>query len=174
MFTESKLTPEIVDELLQRENPGTGRPYTQSEIARMFGVSRQYVSKLRKIGGVYRSKREKIMDDHWPWQQVPVEQQLALYHVLRAHLEYIATRGEYMQEWKLQQLGAFYDRLEENGWIVEHRPDIPPNKYAEYGGFRYTKRKPSDGKLIIRQNWITNLSDADRVVWRIPPKRPEF
>lgn len=170
MSGTSGLTPAIVDELRRRVNPETGRPYTLAEIARIFGVSRQYVSKLKKLG-TYRSPREMIME-LWPWS-VPPEQQNATYHILRDHLEYMATRGRYMQEWKLNQLAEFYDRLDRNNWVVEFSPDIEPNEHAENGGFTYRRRKPSDEGLIIRQNRVTRLTSRGKVVWRFPPKRPE-
>ena len=171
MYGDQKLTPGLVDELRKRVNPETGRPYTLTEIGNMFGVSRQYVFKLKKRG-TYRSPREVIMES-WPWDNIPPEQQNATYHILRDHLEYVATQGKHMQDWKLSQLRDFYERLDRRGWVVEYSPDIGPNEHAENGGFTYRERKLSDAGLIIRQNRVTKLTDKDRVVWRFPPKRPK-
>lgn len=101
---KGELTPALVDELRQTVNPETGRPYTLTEIGTRFGVSRQYVSKLKQRG-TYQSPRETVMVS-WPWS-VPPEQQNATYHILRDHLEYVASGGEHMQGWKLRQLAEF-------------------------------------------------------------------
>lgn len=170
MYEGMRLTVEMVDYLRQEINPATNRPFTQKEIADMFGVTPQYVHKLKKQGA-YRTKREQVILRSWPWTIRP-DQQGGIYHDLRAHLEYMATRGEYMQDWKLIRLRDLYDRLDRNSWVVEYSPRIPPNKFSSSGGFSYQEREDRDEGLVIRQNEFTVLSDVDKIVWKFPPVRP--
>ena len=108
----------------------------------------------------------------FPWA-VPAEQQGWTYRTLLDHCDYIATRGRGMEEWKLRRLQDFYDKLEQENLVVEYHPEIPANEAAEAGGFAYRTREDSDGRLIIRVNDVTTLTDAGRIIWRMPPSKPE-
>lgn len=168
----AKLTPELIDELRQRTNPETGRPYTQNEIARLFGVSRQYVSKVKRSQpGWHRTPREIVME-HFPWE-VPSEfQGHWVSHMMRDHAEFMATGGRGWPEWKKVELNRFYDKLEREGVVVEFDPDIPPQPGISIGGWAYRRRRKSDGDLIIRVNRHTKLTKEGRRIWRMPPTRP--
>lgn len=161
-----KLTPSVLEELKRRG-------FSQSDIAEIFGVSRQYVSKLKLEYGLSRTPREVALDA-WPWGRVPTDHtRTSPYKRLRDHAEYMATGGKGMTFDQLRRLQGFYDKLRTHDWVVEYHPDNPPSEDINTGGFAYRSRKPSDGELIIRVNEVTHLTDEARRVWVFPPRDPE-
>ncbi|AWY04969.1 immunity repressor [Rhodococcus phage Gollum] len=65
---------------------------TQSEIAKQYGVTRQYVSWIIKTYGGTKTPRQKMLE-HFPWE-VPVEMNpQSPYRNMRNHAEYMATGG---------------------------------------------------------------------------------
>lgn len=146
--------------------------YSQSEIARMHGFTRQWVSLIvRKYGGS-RTPRQVVMDE-WPYQ-VPAELCHAMpYKRLRDHAEYVATGGKGMSEDKLKRLRSFYERLRAEDAVVEFDPAIPPiTGVSSVGGWALRKRKPADGDLLIRVNEHTNLTEKGEMIWAWPPADP--
>lgn len=135
---------------------------SQSEIARMFGVTRQAVSyHVRKYGGTL-TPRQKALES-WPFI-VPAKLCFtSAYRRLRDHAEYWATNGEGMSFEKLSKLRGFYKRLETQ--VVEYVPGE---------GFVYRERLESDGDLLIRVNQHTHLSDEGLKVWVMPQVWPEL
>lgn len=143
---------------------------SQSEIARLFGVSRQAVSYyVRKYGGALTPRQQAL--EHWPWM-VPVRFSTQVpYKRLRDHGEFYATGGKGMSVEKLSLLKSFYKRLEDQ--VVEFDPGLPPCEGAGIGGFAYRERLDSDGDLLIRVNEYTHLSDEGRKVWVMPKQLPK-
>lgn len=146
--------------------------YTQSDISRMFGVTRQYVSWIKHTYGGQLTPREEVLQ-HWPFA-VPVKMgQTTPFKRLRDHGEYFATKGKGMSEDKKRRLRAFYKKLRDENVVVEFNPDIPPIPgVSSAGGWRYVKRRKSDGDLLIRVNSHTHLTEKGKVIWRFPPRDP--
>jgi hypothetical protein len=146
--------------------------FNQSEIARLFGVTRQAVSwHVRKYGGIL-TPRQKVLE-HWPWI-VPASLCFqAPYRRLRDHGEFVATGGAGMTDEKLVRLRGFYKFLRDEDCVVEFDPDIEPQAgVAGKGGFAYRPRRKNDRDLLIRVNDYTHLSDEGRMIWRFPPIDP--
>jgi transposase len=145
--------------------------YTQSDIARMFDVTRQAVSWHRHTYNGALTVREEAMK-HYPWKVQAGQHYTSLYRLSRDHLEYMATGGKGMSRRKLSALRTFYNKLSE-GFVLEYHPDNPPQPgVCNKGGFAYRNRKVSDGDLIIRVNEYTTLTDEARMLWRMPPQLP--
>ena len=146
--------------------------YSQSDIARMYGVSRQAVSWHKRHYGGRLSPRETVRQ-HFPWS-VPTELgQCSPYKRLRDHGEYVATRGVGMSSNKIKRLRAFYKKLRENELVVEFDPTIPPNPgVAKRGGFAYRKRSIEDEDFLIRVNEHTYLTEEGKGIWRFPSVDP--
>jgi hypothetical protein len=137
--------------------------FSQSEIARQFGVTRQAVSyHVRKYGGFLTPRQQAL--ESWPWAVPTRLGQQSVCRRLRDHGEFYATSGEGMGYTKLSLLKGFYERLE--GQVVEFDPELPD-------GFVYRPRLESDGDLLIRVNEHTFLSDEGRKVWAMPAVMPE-
>lgn len=163
---KKELSIAVIEEL---KNKG----YSQSEIARMYGVSRQAVSWHKINYGGHRTPREMI-NDHFPWI-VPTELcQTSPYKRMRDHGEYMATGGKGMARYKLDRLRAWYRKLREDNVVVEYDPRIPPEPgVSNRGGFAYRDRRQTDGDLLVRVNEYTELTEEGRRIWRFPPRDPE-
>lgn len=144
--------------------------YSQSDIARMFGVTRQAVSWHKQHYGGKLTPRELVLQ-HFPWL-LPVDVGCAsAVRRLRDHGEYVATGGMGMSADKLARLRGFYEKLRSS--VLEYDPAIPPEEGVSLaGGIAFRERRPDDGDLLIRVNEYTHLSDQGRMIWRFPPVEP--
>ncbi len=149
-----------------------GKGYSQSAIARMYGVSRQAISWWIHTYGGKMTPRQIVLKA-WPWK-VPAEMsQAAPYRNMRNHGEYIATGGKGMSADKLNRLRSFYRMLREEDLVVEFDPAIPPTPgVSNKGGWAFRQRLPEDGDLLIRVNEHTNLTEDGRRIWRFPEVEP--
>ena len=172
MPREPKFTPADIEYWKGKINPDTGKKYTQSDIARIYGVTRAYVSWVKhQTQSFSRTPREAVMD-HFPWRTTAEFHESSPYKRARDHLEYMATGGKGMSHDKLRRLRWFYDYLERDNVVLEFDPDIPPSEGIQTGGFAYQPRRKDDGDLIIRVNEHTTLTEEGRMLWRFPPKKP--
>lgn len=160
------LSPAIIEGLL---NAGL----TQSDIARIFGRTRQAVSDMARKYSIPRPERQQLLERHFPWN-VPAElSQQAPYRRMRDHGEYIATEGKGMSEDKIKRLRSFYKNLRDNNLVLEFDPEIPPVPgVSNRGGFAYRKRRKSDRGLLIRVNEYTHITEEGRNIWTFPDKDP--
>jgi transcriptional regulator with XRE-family HTH domain len=171
-MTSSGLTPAIIEEL-------RAKGFTQNQIAEAYGVSRQYVSKLKRNAGMYTESPREIALKSYPWKTGERFNEHPLNRWMRHHAEYMATGGKDMAPWKLERLAWLYRHLMDNNLVVEFDPNLPPEESSSIGGgssvggFALRPREDSDGDLIIRVNEHTTLTDEGRMVWRFPPKLPE-
>jgi hypothetical protein len=146
--------------------------YSQSEIAEMFGVTRQYVSWIKHTYGGRLTPREVVLE-HFPFEVSTHQSQSSPYRRLRDHGEYVATGGVGMSQDKLKRLRSFYKKLRDEGVVLEYDPHIPPiNGVSNKGGWAFRDRTPKDDELLIRVNQFTNLTDEGRKIWRFPPQDP--
>lgn len=164
--SRSGLTPQLIEELKRKG-------WTQSRIAKEFGVSRQAVSDMkRRYPGYSKTPREEVME-HFPWK-VPTKLHDSTYNMrMRDHMEFRATSGKGMSDDKLSRLRSFYELLTTEDLVVEFDPDLPPPKGQIHGGFRLVPREESDGKLMIRVNDHTTLTEEGSWLLRIPKEWPE-
>jgi hypothetical protein len=162
---KARLSLSIIEDL---KNKG----FSQSDIARMYGVTRQHVSWIKHTYGGRLTPREKALK-HFPFK-VPTDQTNASpYKRLRDHAEFVATSGIGMSADKLKRLRTFYRNLRENDLVVEFDPNIPPEPGASItGGWAYRHRTPEDGDLLVRVNEHTTLTGDGRSIWRLPAFDP--
>jgi hypothetical protein len=163
--TLPELTVSVIDEL-------KAKGLNQSEIAEMFGVTRQAVSWHKQTYNGKRTPRE-IALQNFPWEVSSHHTRNSVYRRMRDHGEYMATGGTGMSFDSLRRLRGFYRKLRDEKLVVEFDPDLPAVPgFALYGGFALRKRRKSDGDLIIRVNEHTNLTDEGRMIWVLPPTDP--
>lgn len=164
-YGRGKLSLAVVEDL---KNKG----YNQSEIADMFGVTRQYVSWIKSTYGGRRTPREVILE-HFPFQVPQAQGDSTPFKRLRDHAEYVATGGVGMSFDKLTRLRGFYRKLRDKHLVLEFDPTLPPEPgVSSAGGWAFRKRRKSDGDLLIRVNEYTDLTDEGRRIWRLPPIDP--
>jgi hypothetical protein len=96
---------------------------SQSDIARMYGVSRQAVSWHKRHYGGRLTPREKVLE-HFPFE-VPTDMgYTSPFKRLRDHGEYVATGRVGMSKDKLQRLRALYRKLREEGLVCSNSTRI--------------------------------------------------
>jgi transcriptional regulator with XRE-family HTH domain len=162
---KERLTLAIVEAL---KNSGL----SQSDVARQYGVTRQYVSWIKHTYGGRLTPREAILKE-FPFQVPEAQGQTSPYRRLRDHGEYVATGGVGMTEDQLKRLRSFYRKLREENVVLEFDPNIPPiSGVSNKGGWAYRERLPEDGDLLIRVNEFTNITDKGRDIWRFPAVDP--
>ncbi|QGH79751.1 immunity repressor [Gordonia phage Anon] len=142
---------------------------TQSDVAKLYNVTRQAVSWHMKTYGGRMSTRQ-IVNEAWPWETKAGHDKATPYRRLRDHGEFMKTGGRGMNEDKLARLKKWWKMLRDEDLVVEFDPSIPPIKgVASHGGFAYRPREISDGNLLIRVNEHTTLTKAGAMIWRWPP-----
>lgn len=160
-----KLSLSIVEDL---KNKG----FSQSEIAEMFGVTRQYISWIKHTYGGTLTPREIVLQ-HFPFEVPAILTQASPYRRLRDHGEFVATGGKGMSKDKLDRLRAFYNKLRDEQVVLEYDPSIPPIPgVSNKGGWAFRGRVSADGDLLIRVNEHTRLTEQGRMIWRFPHKDP--
>lgn len=165
MPRNSRLTVSVIDAL---KNQGMN----QSEIAELFGVTKQAVSYHKITYEGYRTPREVVLDN-FPWQVPEAMCQTSPYRRMRDHGEYMATGGRGMSKDKLKRLRSFYKKLRDEGLVLEFDPTLSPIPgVSNKGGFAYRPRKRSDADLLIRVNKYTTLTAEGRLIWCFPPRDP--
>jgi hypothetical protein len=161
----AKLSLSLVEAL---KNKG----FNQSEIAEMYGVTRQYVSWIKHTYGGRLTPREIVLQ-HFPFV-VPTDMgNTSPFKRLRDHGEYVATGGVGMSEDKLERLRAFYRKLRDGNLVVEFDPTLPPEEgVSNKGGWAYRRRLKRDRDLLIRVNEYTFLTEEGERIWRFPQIEP--
>lgn len=145
--------------------------FTQSDIARLYNVTRQAISWHVKHYGGTKTPRQEVMQ-HWPFIVSTEMGEASVCRRLRDHGEYIATGGKGMSKFKLDNLRYFYNRSRKE--IVEYDPEIPPEAgVSPAGGWAWRKRRKSDEDRLIRVNKHTHLSEVGDMIWRFPEVEPE-
>lgn len=146
--------------------------YSQSDIARMFGKTRQAVSWHKKTYGGRLTPREEVAR-HFPWKVPQHQTQTSPYRRMRDHGEYVATGGRGMSKDKLNRLRSFYRKLRSENVVLEFDPGIEPRPgVSSQGGFVFRPRTDVDADLIIRVNEHTHLTEEGRMIWRLPEFDP--
>ncbi|MEE4025867.1 XRE family transcriptional regulator [Gordonia sp. PKS22-38] len=156
-----ELSKEVIENL-------KARGYNQTQIADMYGVTRQAVSwHLRTYGG--RRSVRQIVGESWPWETSTGHDKAVAYRYVRDHAEYVVTGGEGMGVDKLTRLRSWHKRMRGDNLVVEFDPSFPPLKgVAAGGGFRYVPRVEADGDLLIRVNEFTTLVEGSEWLWSWP------
>lgn len=174
------ITPADIEALKNQTNPHTGKPFTQADIARILGITDQYVSLVKYQTDRFSRTPREVARDSFPWKRVgkPYNQS-ALSKRLGDHAEYRVTLGEGMPVDRLRRLRNFYTRLRPGAdpavhLVVEFDPEIPPHEGNKFGGYAYRPREESDGELIIRVNRLAEMTPTAYAVWEFPEELPQI
>jgi hypothetical protein len=163
--TAPKLSLAVVEDL-------TNKGWTQREIAQLYGVTRQYVSWIKRTYGGRKTAKELVFE-HFPLSGHDKFVQTSPYRLMRMHGDYIASGGVGMPEDKLSRLRSWYKMLREKNVVLEYDPRLLPEPgVSNRGGFTYRPRLPDDKDLLIRENEYTNLTEEGKRIWRLPEVEP--
>ncbi len=135
-FTLPELDSEL-DSLLRR--------HTQAEVAQMYGVSPQAVSKAIRDRNL-NAERRVSYKQYIPWRIKMDHQESYPHRMLR--LWAMSENGKDLTGKQARQLERFVAKLQEDGTVVHYEPDFP----AEAGGpWLYLPRREG-----VDLGWIRN------------------
>lgn len=155
------LTPKLVVKMMTDEGK------TQTEIARDFKVSRQYVHHLAVQGG-YESTTTKVTES-LPWE---VDSSFAKNYVYRMVRAYGRGRME-----GNDALGNFTQKLYRNlvktltkhNIVVDYNPEYGPiSGVTDIGGFAYLPRTAEDENFIFKVREGVRITELGDRIWRLP------
>lgn len=170
------ITPAELEEWKARINPNTGKRWTEAEIGRELGRTRQQINNIKYMTDRFsRTPREQAKLQYplrplaKPWRGTGVDKRL------RDHMEYMATNGEGMSHIKLRDLYGFLRKLRDRNLVVVFDPNIAADDEGSatpVGGFAYRPRKARDGTLVIRDNEFTNITNDNIALLEMPDELP--
>ena len=160
----SGLTPDIVMSMLKNG-------IRQSEIARTYGVSRQYVNKLAKQGG--HEPIVTVVSENMPWV-VPSEYYgNTLYQGLRliAHANYGGY--ETLTGSSLAKIRALLKKLIQFHLVIDFDPSYPAvPTLTNTPGFAYVPRTEVDEDFMIKIKPGVRITPEGDKMWRLPKTMP--
>ena len=159
-----RLTPELVLYFIDQG-------MKQSEVAREYGVTRQYVNRLAKQGGYVSSMT--IINDHLPWEFDTSEyQENTLYQVFRLTATYNleGDKAFINAPSSRRKVRSFVKRLTIYNQVIDFDPDYPPIPgVVNSHGFAYVPRSPEDDDFMMKIRPGVRVTNVGNRIWRLPP-----
>lgn len=143
---------------------------TQTELAREYGVTRQYIHKLAKQAG--HEPLRTIVTENFPWPIKPEFYDNHLYITLRAigtfNLDSTAVR-----ETTLRGVRSVLRKLQNFNTVIDYDPGYPAVPgLVNTPGFAYVPRAESDENFIVKIKPETRITPIGRKLWRMPEGVP--
>lgn len=161
---KERIKPDKVIELMNAGN-------TQAGIARLYGVTPQYINRLAKEGG-YKPLSPQITEN-LPWKVHQAYSNNTIYNCLRLLARHNMQPGT-LRGTSNTKLIAFLRKLTQFNQVVDYDPDYPiVPRLCNTPGFAYVPRLPRDGNYAIRIREGMKLSPLGRKMWSMPKKWPE-
>lgn len=143
--------------------------YKQTEIAKEYGVSRQYVSKLAKQSGYISSMT--IINDNLPWEVDSEYQKNTLYQALRliAHYNLEGEDAFIHSETSRRKAQVLTKKLIVFRQVIDYNPAYPAIPgVVNTPGFAYIPRTESDEDFIIKIRPDVRITTIGDRIWRLP------
>lgn len=143
--------------------------FKQSEIAREFGVSRQYVSKLARQSGYVSAMT--IINEHLPWEVDSEYQSNTLYQALRLVAHYNLEGDEAFRHSATSRRKArtLIKKLTVYRQVIDYNPAYPAIPgVVNTPGFAYVPRTESDEDFIIKIRPDVRITTTGDRIWRLP------
>lgn len=139
----------------------------QSEIAREYGVSRQYVGQLAKQGG-YDSPITKV-SRNLPWEVDPAFYANTIYKGVTLHGHMMLAGKEKISATSQSKLLGFYRKLIRFNVVVDYDPDyLAQPGLTNTNGFAYVPRGAADKDYIIKVRPGVRITPLGEKLWRLP------
>jgi hypothetical protein len=143
---------------------------TQTELAREYGVTRQYIHKLAKQAG--HEPLRTIVTENFPWPIKPEFYDNHLYTTLRSigtfNLDPTAVR-----ETTLRGVRSVLRKLQNFNTVIDYDPGYPAVPgLMNTPGFAYVPRAESDENFIVKIKPETRITPIGRKLWRMPEGVP--
>lgn len=156
----SGLSPDLVLKLMDEGQ-------SQTEIAREYGVTRQYVSKLAKKGGYVNKFR--VVSDNLPWEVHRDFAENTIYKNLRRHGIAMAHGFDELGAADQKHLQALYKKIAVFNVVVDYDPEYPALPgFSNSRGFAFLPRLKRDRDFIVRIRPGMTLSHQGKKLWRLP------
>lgn len=141
--------------------------YRQTDIAKEYGVSRQYIHKLAKNGG-YISPISTV-GENLPWVIDPAFNKNAVYIALRAYGHTRVAGRDAMEPDSVRRADTLIRRLEVFQQVIDYDPDYPPIPgLTNTSGFAYLPRRPEDEDFVVRIRPGVDITPLGDKIWRLP------
>lgn len=143
---------------------------TQTELAREYGVTRQYIHKLAKQAG--HEPLRTIVTENFPWPIKSEFSQNNLYQALRVvglwNMDPNAVKPN-----TLQKLRGVLRKVQNFNTVLDYDPDYPAVPgLTNTPGFAYVPRTESDENFIVKIKPETRITPIGRKLWRMPEGVP--
>lgn len=142
----------------------------QADIARQYGVTRQYVHKFAKQGG-HDALVTKVTEN-FPWKITDKMYSNTVYQHLRllGHFQLDPTA---LSESSKAKVTSFLRKLTTFNRVVDYDPSYPAIPgISNTPGFAYRPRHPRDEDYVIKIRPGVRLTNIGKEIWRLPEKWP--
>lgn len=163
----SGLTADVARDLLESG-------MSQTEVSRIYGVSRQYVHILAKRAGYEPSKRLNLdglmpwdvdYSGHWPNH---------IFRGMRAHLKTILLPHEGEGDADKKARESMFRKLVRYNQVIDFDPSHPAVKgLSNTGGFKYVPRTAEDKDYIVKVKPGVKVNNTFKKLWTMPKDLPE-
>lgn len=144
--------------------------YRQSEIAKDYGVSRQYVHRLAKQGG-HQALVTKV-SQNFPWEITDEMYENTIYQALRL-LGHYQLDPDKLKGTSRDKLKAFLRKLTLFNQVVDYDPDYPAVPgLSNTPGFAYVPRTESDKNYAVKIKPGVRITNTGERLWTIPEVWP--
>lgn len=158
----SGLTPSLVIYLMKSG-------HRQTDIARSYGVTRQYVNKLAKQGG--HISPITTVKENMPWEVDPELSRNATIVSFRL-VGHAAVAPDNLSEESRERANSLIRRLERYNVVVDYDPNYPPIVgLTNVPGIKYIPRTEDDEDFIMKIRPGVRITPLGDRIWRLP-KRP--
>lgn len=138
----------------------------QADIAREYGVSRQYVHSLAKQGG-YVSPIGTV-GEHMPWEVRPESYKHPSYMAMRL-VGHMAVSPSTLELESVERAYGFIQRLKSFDVVIDYNPSYPPQPgVSNFPGFAYLPRTVEDEDYVMKIRPGVKLTKLGREIWRMP------
>lgn len=163
----SGLTADVARELLESG-------MTQSEVGKVYGVSRQYVHILAKRAGYEPSKRLNL-EGLMPWDEdFSLHWANHVFRGLRAHLKTILLPHEEETIADTRARESLFRKLVRYNQVVDFDPAYKPIKgLSSTGGFKFVPRTTEDKNYIVKIKDGMEETPKFKKLWTMPKELPE-
>lgn len=155
----SPLSPALVNFLMDQG-------HRQVDIAREYGVSRQYIHHLAKQGGY--NPPTTIVQENLPWDVDPAFVRNSTFIAFRLIGHNMVAPGKLTEESR-ERANGLLNRLRKFDVVVDYDPSYPPViGLTSLPGFAYLPRTAEDENFVMKIKPGTRVTPLGDKIWRMP------
>lgn len=141
--------------------------HRQTDIAKEYGVSRQYVHKLAKNGGYVPPIT--TITENLPWEVDSSCFRNTIYISLRAYGHINLGGPESLEKDTVRRAETLVRRLKVFNQVIDYDPEYPPIPgLSNVNGFAYVPRTEADEDYVIKIRPGVKITPLGEKLWRMP------